>query len=167
MAEVGVEPVAANPLLARRALDAHLARRGGDDPVIERIAPLVVHVPVSGVASEGTTDDFLLRLGFTHYDEWPPSAQFVNPETGTFVIGEDEHHLPRITGSNELQVHAAYDHPAGHKIQLVCSSATLEFYEVRHGMEAKHLWQPGVHTLWTTISAVRHHLRHFYQGRFA
>lgn len=168
MAEIGVEPVAANPLLARHALERDLARRSDDDPVLERISELVVHVGLQASGADGTTDDFLLRLGFTHYDDWPPSAQFVNPKTRVFVLGEDNQHVPRIEGANELAVHLAYQRPARGTVQLICCSFTLEFYEVQHAVKPQHLWQPGTHTLWSTLNAIRHHLRQpFYKGRFA
>lgn len=170
MASKGVEPVAAHPLAARRALAEHLRRGDVPDGVtIDQIDDLALHVGIlARPLGDAEPDRFVLRLGFSHYDAWPPSAQFINPDTGSFVLGEDNRHLPRIVGSNELQVHPSYDNPAGGQIQLICSSATLEFYVVRHGVEDKHIWQEGTHTLWTTIGAVRHHLRgHWYEGRFA
>jgi hypothetical protein len=161
----GVEPVEVSPLLARRALDAHLTRASDEDPRIERVDDLVLHVHLTAPAPGGAVDPYLLRLGFTHYDEWPPSAQFVNPATGAFVLGEDNVHLPRIEGSNELSVHADYGET---HIQLICCSMTLEFYAVKHGVEDRHLWQQGTHTLWTTIHAIDRHLTpQWYRGRWS
>src|SRR5258708_26548209 len=67
-------------------------------------------------------DVYLLRLYFSYYPAWPPSARFVNPGTRQSGPG-DRQWLPAIEGTNEVHVHASYP-PSGE--QLICCSATLE-----------------------------------------
>jgi hypothetical protein len=126
--------------------------------------PLTLYVPLRGYASPATVpaygfdpseppaageqpfaggpdgDEYLLRLYFSHYPDWPPSARFVNPATRQFGPG-DNAWLPAISGTNEVAVHASYGQPPGQ--QLICCSATLEFYLVGHGVEDRHRWRPG------------------------
>jgi hypothetical protein len=121
-------------------------------------------VPMTGLLG-GSVDQFVLRLGFAAYRTWPPSAQFVNPETGAFVYPQDQHHIPKLT-SQECHTHAAYARPGGGTVQLICCSATMEFYDVLHSVESKHVWR-GTETFLTTINAVTRALSSHYQGRFA
>jgi hypothetical protein len=152
---------------ARDAVDRHLgqvlAGRALESVGWERPDPLTLYVPMRGFTTATPTvaygfdpsedlagaggafadapagDDYLLRLYFSHYPAWPPSARFVNPATRQFTAG-DERWLPMITGTNELYVHANY---AGTGGQVICCSATLEFYQVNHGVAEQHRWQPG------------------------
>jgi hypothetical protein len=119
-------------------------------------------VPMKGIRA-GVTDEYLLRLGFQAYRKWPPSAQFVNPDTQAYAHPQDQHHVPVLT-SPECQTHIAYPKGAG-TIQLVCCSATLEFYEVLHSVEQHHLWRE-TNTFLTTIVAIRKAFASHYQGRF-
>jgi hypothetical protein len=165
---VGGMPVPAEFEQARDALDRHLgsvpAGRSLESVGWQRPDPLTLYVPLRGYtiptsafaygfdpaepaaygerpfadAPEG--DEYLLRLYFSHYPDWPPSARFVNPDTKQFEPG-DARWLPMISGTNELQVHASYGGPGGG--QLICCSATLEFYLVNHSVEDRHRWRPG------------------------
>lgn len=119
-------------------------------------------VPMTGIRS-GATDRYLLRLGFQAYRKWPPSAQFVNPDTQAYGYPQDQHHVPMLT-SPECHTHVAYAKGAG-TIQLVCCSATLEFYEVSHSVEQHHRWRE-TNTFLTTIMAIRRAFSSHYQGRF-
>ncbi|HEV7611406.1 MAG TPA: hypothetical protein VGO37_05980 [Steroidobacteraceae bacterium] len=119
-------------------------------------------IPVFGV-HQGVRDDYLLRLGFQAYREWPPSAQFVNPTTLAYTYPQDQHYVPMLT-SPECHTHVAYDRPPG-KIQLICCSATLEFYEVLHGVDSSVVWRE-TDTFYLTITAIQKALSSFYQGRF-
>lgn len=162
----GGSPVPADPGQARAAVDRHLARalagRSLESAGWQRPDPLTLYVPMRGFttatgmpsygfdpsadpAADGAPfdaapagDDYLLRLYFSHYPTWPPSALFVNPATRLFAAG-DERWLPMINGASEVHVHAAYQNSG----QLICCSATLEFYLVRHQVEEKHRWRPG------------------------
>lgn len=119
-------------------------------------------VPMTGIRA-GVTDAYLLRLGFQAYRKWPPSAQFVNPETLAYSYPQDQHHVPMLT-SPECRTHVAYPKGAG-TIQLICCSATLEFYEVQHSVEQHHLWREA-NSFLTTIVAIRRAFAAHYEGRF-
>ena len=123
---------------------------------------LTLLIPLSGIY-QGHTDDYLLRLGFQAYRAWPPSAQFVNPETQSYSCPQDQHHVPRLT-SEECRTHIEYLH-GERKIQLICCSATLEFYEVKHHVKLEHLWSES-DNFWITVNAIKRAMDSFYQGRF-
>jgi hypothetical protein len=115
---------------------------------------------------EGNADNYSLRLGFQAYRRWPPSAQFVNPNTHRYDYPQDQIHVPKLT-SPECHTHTAYDRPGGGKLQLICCSATLEFYDVLHSVENdNHLWQES-YTFYTTIMAITRAMASSYQGRFS
>jgi hypothetical protein len=115
---------------------------------------------------QGSEDRYLLRLGFQAYRRWPPSAQFVNPETASFVYPQDQCFVPKLT-SSECHTHPAYQRtPQATRIQLVCCSAVLEFYEVLHPVQPGHLWRE-TDTFLTTIMSIRKAMTSFYGGRFA
>lgn len=167
MAKMNTEPTAMRPADAIEALDEDLSKVLKGKTIEEtgwtRLDPLTLLVPVNGGRGD-TVDDYLLRLGFGYYREWPPSAQFVNPVTKIFEVGKDEKWLPKIEGWNELHVHANYNGTG----QLICCSNTLEFYKVRHGMEAKHLWNPERQNFAATLAAINWALRStYYKGRQA
>lgn len=160
-------PVPADFGQARDAVDRHLgqvlAGRTLKSAGWERPDPLTLYVPMRGFTTATTAvaygfdpaadpasaerafagapvgDNYLLRLYFSHYPAWPPSARFVNPATRQFAAG-DARWLPAITGANELHVHANY---AGTSGQVICCSATLEFYLVNHQVADQHRWRPG------------------------
>jgi hypothetical protein len=121
-------------------------------------------VPMLGTF-QGKTDEFLLRLGFQAYRQWPPSAQFVNPDTLQYAGVEDQRFVPKLT-SGECHTHVAYQRDQqSKKIQLICCSATLEFYEVLHNVEDHHLWR-DTDTFLTTINAIQKAFASSYGGRF-
>jgi hypothetical protein len=121
-------------------------------------------VPMSGVFHD-KKDEYVLRLGFQAYRKWPPSAQFVNPTTSAYIYPQDQHFVPKLT-SPECQTHVAYQRtPQSNRIQLICCSVTLEFYEVLHSVEQHHLWRE-TDTFLATISALQKALTSFYQGPF-
>lgn len=165
MAQMNADPVAVPPAEAIAALDEDLVKvlkgQSVEDAGWTRLDPLTLLVPVTGGRGE-EGDGYLLRLGFGYYRAWPPSTLFVNPQTKTYEVGKDDRWLPRIEGCNELHVHADYDGRG----QLVCCSNTLEFYRVRHGMEAKHLWNPERQNFAATLGAIKWALRStYYKGR--
>ncbi len=166
---LGRPPVAVTPAVAAAALDNHLPTvlrgRSLEDAGWSRPTPLTLLVPVEGARAEGGVDGYVVRLGFSHYPDWPPSAQFVNPLTSTYRYPDDLEHLPQIDGTNEISVHRQY---ANTGIQLICCSVTLEFYEVGHSVEDRHLWDPAVQTFAATINAIQMGLRQpYYRGRQA
>ena len=124
---------------------------------------LTLLIPMTG-AREEKTDAYLLRLGFQAYRRWPPSAQFVNPETQTYNHPHDRNFIPRLA-SEECQTHSEYQKPGGGTMQLICCSATQEFYDVAHDVKPQHLWR-STDTFYKTIVAIRRAFATHYQGRF-
>lgn len=171
MAAIGVDPVQNTPAAARRALERDLPRvlrgRTLEEAGWRRPDDLTLLVPMQATREDGGGDDFLLRLNFGYYPDWPPSALFVNPETDRYEYPADAHHLPRIEGSPEIQVHKFYNsngqYPVG---QLICASVTLEFYIIRHQVQQAHLWDAGRQTFAATINAISHWMKPpYYKGR--
>lgn len=122
-------------------------------------------VPMAGM-HQCNEDHYLLRLGFQAYRKWPPSAQFVNPETKGYVYPNDQRFVPKLM-SPECYTHVAYRPTAqAYPVQLICCSAILEFYEVLHQVKPEHLWKE-TDTFLTTIMAIRKALTSFYGGRFS
>lgn len=121
-------------------------------------------IPMIGTYLE-KEDEYLLRLGFQAYRRWPPSAQFVNPASLAYVYPQDQHFVPKLT-SPECHTHIAYQQkPHVTSIQLICCSATLEFYDTLHSVQPDHVWRES-DTFFTTITAIQKAMASFYQGRF-
>ncbi len=130
-----------------------------------RLNKLSLLVPMAGTY-QGNEDSYLVRLGFQAYRKWPPSAQFVNPETKSYVYPDDQRFVPKLT-SSECYTHVAYRRtPQAAPVQLICCSATLEFYEFLHQVRPEHVWRE-TDTFLTTITAIRKALTSFYGGRFS
>ena len=123
---------------------------------------LTLLVPLYAKSPIDLYDLYLLKLNFSCYPEWPPSAQFVNPSTLNYVPVEDKKWLPLIEGANGIAFH---DNFPGHGIQLICCSTTLEFYQVRHAVNPEHIWQHPYQNFSATIAAIKYGLRQpFYRG---
>lgn len=154
MAKIGVEPVLNSPPAAREALERDLVK-GLRGRSYQRPDPLTLLVPMFGNPDSDSPDLFLLRLQFSCYPEWPPSAQFVNALTRQYDKAKDLIWLPRIEGNNRIAVHADYSNSMG---QVICSSMTLEFYNVRHGGNEPEVWTEK-HTFAATINEIEMGLR--------
>lgn len=125
--------------------------------------PLTLLVPV--VAGAEAADDYLLRLGFQYYPEWPPSTLFVNPRTLEFDRDRDLYWLPKVEGDNGFAVHRHYS-AEKYSGQLICSSVSLQFYLVLHDVKTEHVWNSTRHTFGATVSRVQEALRSsHYKGR--
>lgn len=120
-------------------------------------------IPMTG-SLHGVSESYLLKLHFRTAADWPPSAQFVNPETCNYELGKDQHHLPNLQ-SPEAHVHPAYQ-AHGREQQLVCCSATFEFYDVLHSVEERHIWK-ATDTFLVTLGAIERAFAHHYHGRHA
>lgn len=120
-------------------------------------------IPMEGILN-GDVQHYLLRLAFPAYRRWPPSALFVNPETLAYQYPADQHHLPMLT-SPECYIHPSYAFPNARPGQLICCSATQEFYDMAHQVEPDQLWKEK-NTFLTTIMAIRRALASSYGGRF-
>lgn len=105
---------------------------------------IIIHLV--GMDQSGTIDNYLAKLTFLYYPEWPPSVTFLNPETGTY----DGTHWPRIEGHPSLAMHPSYgDAPTG----MVCNSMTFEYYFWGgHGTNEATAWKKSVHTLAATVA---------------
>jgi hypothetical protein len=122
-------------------------------------------VPIKAIHGE-IVDDYLLRLDFVTGRDWPPRAQFVNPSSLTYVVGKDTGHLPRLNHP-EVNVHPAYQSATGASAaQLICCSATFEYYDVLHGGDDAILWQ-DCDSFMVTLAAIRRGLATpHYEGRY-
>jgi len=129
----------------------------------ERPNAITLLIPLSGTFEE-TEHTYLLKLGFAAYRAWPPSAQFVNPATRNYSHPTDQHHVPQLT-SPECHTHIAYPNPGGGTVQLICCSATQEFYDVKHSVEAHHVWR-GKETFLTTLTAIQKAMASHHKGPF-
>ena len=49
--------------------------------------------------------------------------------------------------------------------QLICNSTTLEFYDVRHSVQAQHIWDASRHNFNHTLFTITEAMRHYYKGR--
>mgnify|MGYP001548440972 CR=1 FL=1 len=113
-------------------------------------------------AAQRQVDLYLLRLFFDHYPKGPPSAQFINPLTMTYVYPDDVRWVPKCEGAPDIAFHPNYN-SAG---QLICSSTTLEFYKVNHSVNAEHVWDPQRMSFLSTLAAIRRGLTPaYYKGR--
>ncbi len=153
----------------QQAFDRDLERalRGDtlDDRGWARPDGLTLLVPLFGTTAAGGKDAFLLRLGFDHYPTWPPSAQFVNPLTLEYRVGEDGKWVPKATVGNEIAFHTNYRNTDG---QLVCCSLTLEFYKVNHHVDDAVVWNGEKQSFAATIAAIKRALAQpHYAGRQA
>lgn len=169
MAAKGQKPVLANPLLAQAAFEHDLAvvlkGRGvtWEQSGWTRLNELALLIPMTGYPNQAAGEPpFTLKLEFRHYPDWPPSAQFVNPNTRTYSYPADRCWLPKLD-NEEIKTHENYDN----KGQLICSSVTLEFYDVLHGVEDKFVWKHPRQTFAATLNQIEWALHHHYNGRFA
>jgi hypothetical protein len=170
MAVPGKRPEA-DPHRGSAAFDGHLPRvlngRTLEQLGWRRPNPLTLLVPTTARPLESHTDDFMLRLGFEYYPEWPPTASFVNPATFGFDPTQDLYWLPQVVGDSGFAIHATYDNHH-YRGQLVCCSFTAEFYLSIHGVQSEHVWNADRYTFGATIHRVERALRStYYQGRHA
>lgn len=113
-------------------------------------------------------DEFVLTFDCDSYDAWPPEVKFVNPETGTYVLGADLRHLPRVEGFPNFQIHPSYGHfhQSGRVDQLVCFSFTRGYYDTSHHPQPHERWTPGRHWLYSTVKILHRALQPpYYRGR--
>jgi hypothetical protein len=158
----------ADPHRGRAQFAEHLPRVLGKRTLEECgwviASPLSLLVPVK--AGVDGADDYLVRLGFEYYAEWPPTVQFINPRTLTFDSARDLYWLPRIEGDEGFSVHIQYQH-SNYTGQLVCCSFSAEFYMILHHVRQELVWNAERHTFLATLSRVNQALRSpYYKGRF-
>lgn len=159
--------LAAGREVLEQSLAAALAYHDAESPEAlgwKRLGSRTLLIPLSGVL-DGVKESYLLRLDFLTSRDWPPSAKFVDPETFEYRGVADQHHLPRLE-SPEAHVHPEYRRTgADAPIQLICCSATYEYYDVLHGGEEAKIWRAG-DTFLVTLNAVQRAMQTHYRGRF-
>lgn len=168
MAKAGTIPILATPSDAiaafERDLPKALQNRTLEEAGWRRLGDMTLLVPLRGVQTNGTVDNYLLRLGFACYPDWPPSALFVNPQTLNYDKTKDQCWLPKIESCSEIAIHADYQNRG----QLICCSLTLEFYAVLHAVQPEYVWNSQKHNFAATINQIDWALRsQFYRGRHA
>ena len=169
MAKHGEDPILSSPSVATERLnqDLPIVLKGRTLEAAGWQHPdqLTLFIPLWGNPDSTSPDLYLVRFQFGYYPEWPPSAQFVNPVTLKYEIGKDAIWLPRIEGNPRIQVHADY---ANTMRQVVCSSMTLEFYQVHHGGKEEEIWTTD-HNFAATLNEINMGLRPSggYKGRQA
>ncbi len=87
----------------------------------------------------------------------------IGEATRLFSAEKDLYWLPKIEGTTEIQIHKHVPDAGG---QLICCSATLEFYIMKHEVKPELLWDHTKHTFALTINQVEWGLANFYKGRF-
>jgi hypothetical protein len=170
MAAANQSPVLVNPMVARAAFIEDLEKiLKGRKTTWEESGWRMLHdlgllVPLKAQPSgRDIADDYYLRLEFQYYPDWPPSTRFVNPVTLTFDQAIDLCWLPKIEGTEEIRVHDN-DPRVG---QLVCCSASLEFYQIGHSVKPEHIWDHAQQNFALTINQVQLELNSdHYKGRF-
>jgi hypothetical protein len=137
--------------------------------VFGMIDPLTLIVFLSARPINGVSDAFTLRLACDFYPTYPPDVRFVNPATFEYNVSTDLRHVANLQ-AQYCHVHPnySYQHPYKYGPQLVCSSMTLGYYFSNHTPTPDQAWQPGRHTIGSTIYTVHRalHSAH-YHGRHA
>jgi hypothetical protein len=129
-----------------------------------RAGPRRLLVNFKGV-HKGVEDSYLLRLEFIAGRAWPPSAQFVDPDNLEYRGVIDQHYLPQLR-SSEVHVHPAYKCGSlRDPIQLICCSATFEYYDTLHGGGEPLIWKE-TDTFLVTLNAIGRGMAQHYFGRF-
>ena len=122
-----------------------------------------------GLTARGpSADRYLVRLDCDRYDVWPPETRFVNPETRTYALQADQHHLPSIQGFPNFLIHPTFTgfFEAGRTDQLVCCSLTRGYYDSKHTPTDDQRWTPGRHWLYSTVKVLHSALQSVhYHGR--
>ena len=126
-----------------------------------------VVVTLMARTAAGACDRYTLTLDCDAYDVWPPEVKFVNPETLSYVVGEDGIHLPRIEGFPNFGLHLRFEgfYEAGRVDQLVCFSFTRGYYDSSHTPADSQRWTQGRHWLYSTVAVLNRALQPpYYQG---
>jgi hypothetical protein len=115
-------------------------------------------------------DGYYVELGAKFYDYWPPTTVFVDPNTGT-EAEQDTRWWPKIEGAGDFgfsttNFAAEYVTRLGAPMhQLVCFTATAQYYMVDHNPPEHTVWKQGSHTLARTLARLHELLGPpFYKG---
>ena len=95
-------------------------------------------------------------MGATYYDYWPPTTAFVDPGSGKEAT-PGTRWWPRIEGAPDFGFTVA-TFPADYltrlgesRQQLVCFTATAQYYMVDHNPPEHTVWRQGRQTLARTL----------------
>ncbi len=163
-------PIPADPEIAaltfQRDLDTLWASRRPDRDGwrLMRLDPLRVVVTLPGIRTDGTVDDYFVKLGAEYYDAFPPTTVFVDPD-GWREVRSGTRWFPLITSPGWFGLHDGYPFPDGTARQLVCFTFTAEYYMVSHSPPETTVWRQGRHTVAATLARLAEVLRPpYYQG---
>ena len=166
-------PSPVNPALARAGIEEYLAnekwmmRAEEYGWVFAMIDRLTIIVFLTAPGPNGHREVFTLRLSCDFYPTHPPDVRFVNPQTFEYNPATDLRHVAKLQ-AQYCYVHTnyGYQHPYKYGPQLVCSSVALGYYFSNHTPKPDEEWQPGKHTIGTTIYTVHRALNSpHYLGR--
>ena len=182
MSPAGGTPVPADFGQARAAVDRHLGSVLGGRTLEavgwDRPDPLTLYVPLRGYTSDtsasptvstrpslpraGSSRSLAARRVMTTCYACTSAITRTGrhrPGSSTRPLGSSDRMTSDgcrlISGTNELHVHASYG-ASGE--QLICCSATLEFYLVNHEVEDQHRWRPGT-SFAVTLNTLSRYLR--------
>jgi hypothetical protein len=154
-------PSPVNPAFARAAISEYFAderwsRRAEEYGwTFAMIDPLTIIVFLKAQGANGNSESFVLRLSCDFYPTHPPDVRFVNPQTFEYDVATDLPHLANLQAQYcYLHTNYSYQQPYKYGPQLVCSSVALGYYFSNHTPKADEAWQPGKHTIGTTVYAV-------------
>lgn len=120
---------------------------------------------------DGAPDDkYYVELGALYYNSWPPTTSFVDPDSGAEAT-PGTHWWPTIDGAPEFGFAPAAFAPGyltrlgTPRQQLVCFTATAQYYMVDHNPPEHTVWQPGRQTMARTLGRLHELLGPpFYRG---
>lgn len=125
-----------------------------------------IYITMRARKADGTPldDIYVNRLEFSHYPTYPPTIEFVNPDTLAYDPAKDQAHVPVLAKSppdQSIALSPAYDARG----QLLCHSLNYEYY-IRGGHHPgpEIHWKEGTHTLVTTLMFHQKILRQPYYG---
>jgi hypothetical protein len=152
-------PEPTDPEIARAALRKHSVR-ALENCDYEYDGDRTIYLTLPATDSRGETQQYLVRLTFLYYPDWPPSVTFLNPLTRRY----DGTHWPSVTSSPRLAMHVVY---GGAPTGMVCNSMTFEYYFWGgHSPTDIIKWNKARHTFFATIAELKDHLQvPYYQGR--
>lgn len=141
-------------------VDAQWTRYQTGDPLQH-----VIGIPAGGGSKTEIAAHFV-RLGFTHYDTWPPLVTFVAQDHhglwGRARLGTAEYPLffnspgapsdPNRPAPFAFALHDEYVFPDGRRAQLACFSYSLDYYTSNHAPTAEQRWRPGRDRLDATLN---------------
>lgn len=128
------------------------------------IDPMHTLVGVTAVRSDSQRDPYYLLLGAEYYDRWPPTAQFVDPDT-LRPAATDSRWWPVLqTNPPWGAIHANYRYLDGQNRPLICITLTAEYYQTQHNPPAHTVWRQGKHTVAATITRITEMLSQPYYG---